>query len=130
MIDLDFKAGAYGDGLMSGVTPDYQDVERLPASLRFRTSYLLHNAGSPINPGFAYGTLVPLWDCKYGIERWFNPYLLPQVSPMMVMNKSGAWQGGGTVDDARTLRIKGLVTDVPIYDFSTEQAIQFKAANQ
>ena len=111
---------------MAGVYRE-PDVSRVPLSTLLRMDNVnIYPAGSDVNPGYAYGTMVPLWNLKYGIRRWYNPWTIPAVGPAMYMN----WNNDvGTMNDAATLRVKGLVDEVPTYSWDGLDEIQAKAAN-
>ena len=105
--------------VMSGMAPD-----RVPVTVRLRTNHQTYPSGSPNNPGYAYGTFIPLRDCGSWFARFQFPYTVPVPATRsntipIVWKNDTQW-----INPNRSMRMKGLTTVVPGIDTSQIDAIQ------
>jgi hypothetical protein len=118
-------------GVANGYTPQGfapHDTQRIPASEANRMSGVTHLVPNPTNPGYAYGTVIPLNAYGVGMIRWIQPRLLPVFKTFSNQIRMKPQIQGVTMDATRQQRIPGSVTNVPGYDYSALGAIQQKLA--
>jgi hypothetical protein len=100
----------------------------IPLSVNLSRNSRTYPSGSDINPGYAYGTYIPLFTARLGLERFQHPYTIPLAGSQVRM-----WAKGGTlavVDSRRRLRQKGLSDVVPGIDWTQINQVQALLANQ
>ncbi len=107
------------------------DPSRVPVTVNARTSLETYPSGSAINPGYAYGTFIPLFQhgTGLGLKRFAFPYTVP-VNPNAIntvplkYNNTTAW-----INPQRSLRMKGQTDSIPGNDYSRLDQIQQYLAN-
>ena len=105
------------------------DASRVPQTVIRRTDHKTYPSGSAVNPGYAYGTFIPLQDRGAGLQRFMMPYTIPMfatryntVAPYWKNNVQ--W-----INPQRSMRLKGLTNVVPGIDTSQLDAIQTYLGN-
>jgi hypothetical protein len=121
----DLFYGASTGYVPQGFVP-YQS--RVPNSTNNRLTYATRLVPNPTNPGYAYGTPIPLTQPKLGLVRWYAPYTLPVGKTFSNQVPMKAQVQGVTMDVTRQQRIPGQVTNVVGYDYSAVGFIQQKLA--
>ena len=89
------------------------DPNLVPRSVVVSRDHQTYLAGSNVNPGYGYGTFIPLFTQRLGLKRWGYPYTLP-AAPNGLNQIKTHWNNS-TVwgDSTNVLRIKGPTTAVP-----------------
>lgn len=102
---------------------------RIPRSTALSRDNNTYPGGSPINPGYGYGTWIPLTDFNVGMARWLKPYTTP-VGPTGYNTIPAKWNNNTQwIDPTAAMRYRGTLTDVPVVDLTASQAIQQYLAN-
>ncbi len=100
----------------------------LPHSTENRLSQQTHLVDNPTNPGYAYGTVIPLTATKVGLVRWYLPWTIPVAKTFHNGIRMRPQIHGVTMDPTRRQRVLGSVTNVPGRDYSGVHAIQARLA--
>lgn len=101
------------------------DPSLVPASVTVSRNNRTYPSGSRINPGYAYGTFLPLiGDIRVALQRFMYPYTVPVASNKfnqvrIKTNTQTQW-----INPLRALKMKGLTTSVPGVDHSGDTATQ------
>lgn len=104
-------------------------MNRVPLSTSVSRDHKTYPSGSPNNPGYAYGTFLPLEDVGLWFHRFLAPYTIP-VSANGVNTIPMSWNNSEQwINPGRALRLKGLTTQVPGIDTRGLDAIQTYLGN-
>lgn len=113
----------------SGESAGSSDPSRVTNNVSPRLSLQTYLSGSNTNPGYAYGTFIPLLDRGSWFARFKYPYTVPMAasSPNTV---PATWKNNVQwINPERRMRLKGLVTNLPGVDTSQLDAIQTYLGN-
>ena len=117
-------------GAASGYSPNgfapYQS--HTPNSTASRMDGQVHSVPNPTNPGYAYGTMIPLVAKGVGMVRWSNPRTIPQGKTFTSQVPMKAQIQGVTMDPTRAMRISGSITQIVGADHSADDAYQARLA--
>ncbi len=118
------EAGGYEP---KGFAP-YQS--HVPTGTAQRLDGMTHPVANPTNPGYAYGTVIPVMQSAKGMSmvRWYGMWTLPVGKNFSNQVPMKPQIQGVTMDPTRATRILGSVSNVPGYDYSGLAAIQMKLA--
>jgi hypothetical protein len=115
-------------GAASGYTPTnfkpYQS--RLPNSTAARLDGRVHPVPNPTNPGYAYGTMIPLAAKGVGMIRFQNPRTIPVGKTFSNQVPMKPQIQGVTMDPTRGARIAGSIATITGADHSGDDAYQAK----
>jgi hypothetical protein len=103
-------------------------VSRLPASEAARLDGQTHPVPNPTNPGYAYGTAIPLTQPKVWAVRWYMPWTLPVARTFSNQIPMKPQIAGVTMDVTRGVRVPGSISTVHGGDYSALDALQAKLA--
>lgn len=119
------------NGVANGYTPSgfTPYISRVPNSTAARMDGMVHAVPNPTNPGYAYGTLIPLTAKGVGMVRWQNPSTYPVGKTFTNQVPMKPQIQGVTMDPTRGTRISGAISYVLGADNRGLDAFQATMAN-
>jgi hypothetical protein len=103
--------------------PYYQRVDAATAA---RMDGMSHPVSNPVNPGFAYGTLIPADSPSVGSRMWTQPYLYPVARTYTLQVPDRAQVQGMTPNPGPSVNVSGYAPASMFSpeDVSAESAIE------